>query len=123
MFSSHRFARVVPEEWDEVKRFGELAKRSVVVVVPDQDPVPRVDQQIGMVQNVECRRQNGVMPYPWECHPIKKTACEIWRVCGDTYGRDFRYTCNNNTDAFYVDPDNTGALYEDNLYDTANWVR
>ncbi|CAK0904343.1 unnamed protein product [Prorocentrum cordatum] len=119
LFSAHRFAKNVQHPWSELIRFEELAKRSVTVVVPDLDPVPRVDEQIGMVQPVECRGRDGKLPFPWDCHPIKKTACEIWRVCGDPMGRDFRHACNDNNVTFHVNPSNKGEPYQDDDADVS----
>mmetsp|Transcript_35423 Transcript_35423/g.52987 ORF Transcript_35423/g.52987 Transcript_35423/m.52987 type:complete len:124 (+) Transcript_35423:7-378(+) len=93
------------------KRFGievQALKRSVVSVVPDRDAVPRVDLQGGTLQRIECRDPNGEEEYPPLCHSLKKTACEIWRVCGDDDDRDFRHQC---ADYVHVDDDDRGNLY------------
>merc|ERR1712008_488976 len=98
-YSSYRFAKGlhgVFKFYELVNRFKELAKRNVVVVVPDNDAVPQVDEQLGMVQQIECRREKSFEPGdPVQCHALHKTICEIWRVCGDPgRKRDLRFTCD-----------------------------
>jgi len=71
----------------------ERMQRNVVVVMPDNDDVPRVDVQESVVQRIQCFRINHeathYMTGTTECHPIVKSACEVWRVCGDPMHRDF----------------------------------
>jgi len=78
------------------RRFGlseEQQARHVVVVMPDHDVVPRVDRHAGVVQHIACRGRDGLHASAGSCHSLDKTACELWRVCGDRLGRDFSETC------------------------------
>lgn len=59
--------------------------RNSINVVPQNDVVPRADVQMAMEQRVECRT-SGYYGSTGDCHGITKTACEIWRVCGDHRG-------------------------------------
>jgi len=89
------------------KRFGievQALKRDVVTVMPDHDVVPRVDLQAGMLQLIECRTKHGAEASAPQCHLLLKTACEVWRVCGDS--RDFRRTCSS-----HVAREDLGRLY------------
>jgi hypothetical protein len=61
----------------------QAAMREVVVVVPQDDLVPRVDTQAGMIQRISCREKDFGFGQAATCHGINKTACEVWRVCGD----------------------------------------
>uniref|UniRef100_A0A7S1WRZ7 Fungal lipase-type domain-containing protein n=1 Tax=Alexandrium catenella TaxID=2925 RepID=A0A7S1WRZ7_ALECA len=90
-------------------RFGiqvQSLKRNVMVVVPDNDVVPRVDLQGGVVQPIECRTKKGAEEFSFKCHSLVKTTCEVWRACGDP--RDFRQSC-----APYVASESLGQLYKD----------
>jgi len=75
----------------------QAVKRNVVSVVPDHDLVPRVDLQAGVLQRVECRDKSGREAPFRHCHSLVKTACEVWRVCGDD--RDFRRSCSSEVKA------------------------
>merc|ERR1711920_1118926 len=87
---------------------SELSARSVVIVTPDGDPVPRVDEQLGTVQHIECRNKEGKKEWSVNCHAIKKSACEVWRVCGDKRHRDFRKNCGLYIDERFFNHSNIG---------------
>lgn len=73
----------------------ERIQRMCTNVVPDRDYVPRVDVQQGGVQPIQCRDKDGLALDGASCHSIRKTACEIWRVCGDEpQERDFSNSCS-----------------------------
>lgn len=61
----------------------EVAKDLVTVVMPDFDEVPKVDKQVGNVQHIQCRDKWGAPLAFDKCHDMRKTACELWRSCGD----------------------------------------
>jgi len=89
----------------------ERMQRNVVVVMPDNDGVPRVDSQQSVVQRIQCFRKGHRATHYFsgtqECHPIKKSACEVWRVCGDSpMHRNFSSVCSE-----YVGENETGKLY------------
>lgn len=91
------------------KRFGievQALKQNVVSVMPDHDAVPRVDLQGGMLQLIECRLKDGTEGNAMKCHSLLKTACEVWRVCGDS--RNFSGSCKD-----FVNPRDVGRLYHD----------
>merc|ERR1712032_594158 len=80
---------------DAPEEFGvQHAKRLVTAVVPDFDQVPRADLQFGQVQHIECRLKPNPDGFAPDgdltiCHGLKKTTCELWRVCGDQGRRNF----------------------------------
>jgi len=88
----------------------ERMQRNVVVVMPDNDVVPRVDVQESVVQRIQCFQINHTATDFWfgtkECHPIVKSACEVWRVCGDPMHRDFSSACSQ-----FVAEHELGKLY------------
>jgi len=89
----------------------ERMQRNVVVVMPDNDGVPRVDSQQSVVQRIQCFGINHTAVHyltgTKTCHPIVKSACEVWRVCGDSpMHRDFSSECSA-----YVDEHELGKLY------------
>jgi len=87
-------------------------RRKVWVVMPDQDVVPRVDLQAGTVQQILCRDPNGEAEYAWLCHSIQRTACEIFRMCGDRWKRDFTGGCND-----YIDQTELGKDFPSDVID------
>ncbi|OQS07141.1 hypothetical protein THRCLA_20211 [Thraustotheca clavata] len=56
----------------------------VVTIKPENDIVPRVDVLGGLVQEIECRKDN-----PLFCHGSSTHACELYMTCGDSRGRDW----------------------------------
>jgi len=54
---------------------------NVVNVVPLNDPVPMIDEQIGFTQKIKCTAS------PIECHLLARTACELYASCGDPRAR------------------------------------
>ncbi|KAL4109097.1 hypothetical protein PRIC1_000801 [Phytophthora ramorum] len=56
----------------------------VLTVKPRRDIVPQVDELGGMVQEIECRRQN-----PLACHSTVTHMCELYAACGDKRKRDW----------------------------------
>lgn len=70
------------------KDFGiEVAEHKLVVVKPHSDVVPKVDLQVGLVQEIECRIKRGEFGGAVDCHSMQKTACELWRSCDDIAGK------------------------------------
>jgi len=72
-------------------RFGVSNKgveKSVTIVKPRRDLVPEVDQQIGFTQVIECSA-SALM-----CHSISRSACELFRSCGDPRGRTMKQNCD-----------------------------
>ncbi|OQR96295.1 hypothetical protein ACHHYP_16255 [Achlya hypogyna] len=60
----------------------------VLTVKPRGDVVPRVDRLGGLVQDIDCRRNN-----PKACHSTETHACEFYLTCGDRRGRDWSRVC------------------------------
>ncbi|KAI9997177.1 hypothetical protein PInf_000613 [Phytophthora infestans] len=56
----------------------------VMTVKPRRDIVPQVDELGGMVQEIECRRDN-----PLACHSTVTHMCELYAACGDKRKRDW----------------------------------
>ncbi|KAF4042122.1 Lipase (class 3) [Phytophthora infestans] len=56
----------------------------VMTVKPRRDIVPQVDELGGMVQEIECRRDN-----PLACHSTVTHMCELYVACGDKRKRDW----------------------------------
>lgn len=55
-----------------------------VNIVPNNDIVPKVDRQAGVVLPIECPFAN-----PLRCHQLTHSVCEILASCGDGGGRGF----------------------------------
>jgi len=68
--------------------FRTLEYEQSLVIIPDLDVVPRIDEHLGTVQNIKC--MNGVGSFARTavgCHGILRTCCELRRSCGDRYNR------------------------------------
>jgi hypothetical protein len=68
--------------------FRTLEYEQALVIIPDLDVVPRIDEHLGTVQNIKC--MNGVGTFARTavgCHGILRTCCELRRSCGDRYNR------------------------------------
>eukprot|EP00405_Crypthecodinium_cohnii_P008169 CAMPEP_0206424396 /NCGR_PEP_ID=MMETSP0324_2-20121206/3203_1 /ASSEMBLY_ACC=CAM_ASM_000836 /TAXON_ID=2866 /ORGANISM="Crypthecodinium cohnii, Strain Seligo" /LENGTH=672 /DNA_ID=CAMNT_0053889043 /DNA_START=22 /DNA_END=2040 /DNA_ORIENTATION=- len=63
--------------------------KSSTIVKPRKDLVPQVDEQMGFVQTIECSGTELT------CHSIARTACELFRTCGDPRGRTMTENCRN----------------------------
>jgi hypothetical protein len=62
------------------KTFGielDLVASNTISVVPDRDPIAKIDMQGGLVQNIRCK--DGLAGV--ECHSLYTTACVLWRSC------------------------------------------
>merc|ERR1712232_1259970 len=73
-----------PGEFYSTYRFGIPQikfERNVMVIQPNTDVVPQVDEQVGMVQKIGC----GAVAI--KCHSIVRTICELKRSCGDPRNR------------------------------------
>eukprot|EP00933_Yihiella_yeosuensis_P058955 TRINITY_DN5977_c0_g1_i1.p1 TRINITY_DN5977_c0_g1~~TRINITY_DN5977_c0_g1_i1.p1 ORF type:complete len:684 (-),score=70.19 TRINITY_DN5977_c0_g1_i1:295-2346(-) len=88
-----------------MKRFnitqGEVY-RNIVNIMPDHDPVPKIDAQRGFDQHIRCS-SGGISAL---CHNILNSVCELERVCGDPRGRDMSKQClhtNKNWKKYDVD--------------------
>ena len=55
------------------------------VVLPARDLVPRIDYQVGLLQDISCDSTN-----PVDCHDIKRACKALLYSCGDHFGRSFR---------------------------------
>merc|ERR1712217_80496 len=67
-----------------MKRFNvteKAIKQSSVVIQPDKDFWPALDQQVGFTQFIECKYDTKF------CHEALATACELFRTCGDPRDR------------------------------------
>lgn len=89
-FLGHWSVRPVNRSQD----FGvEALKARVVNVVPQFDAVPRIDQQLSTVLPIECRESDvntsGTLMSSLSCHSLKRTECEVFRMCGDPHKRKF----------------------------------
>merc|ERR1711871_986862 len=63
----------------------EFVHHQSVAVVPENDIVPMVDSQSGLVQRVLCNASSQAMEN--SCHMLEGTVCDILRSCGDHRGR------------------------------------
>ena len=62
------------------KNFGiskDFVASNTVSVVPDRDPVTKIDMQGGLVQSIRCK--DGLSSVT--CHSLYLTACVLWRSC------------------------------------------
>jgi len=73
LYSTHKFGIRQPD-----------IEKTLTVIQPLHDLVPKVDKQPGLVQHIECK--GGYL----ECHSETLTACTIFRSCGDPRGRRMR---------------------------------
>lgn len=63
---------------------GDLYHGSVAVV-PENDPVARVDTQVGNIQHIMCKSESLALTNA--CHMLEGTLCELLAHCGDHRGR------------------------------------
>eukprot|EP00638_Chattonella_subsalsa_P002956 CAMPEP_0117742916 /NCGR_PEP_ID=MMETSP0947-20121206/5816_1 /TAXON_ID=44440 /ORGANISM="Chattonella subsalsa, Strain CCMP2191" /LENGTH=867 /DNA_ID=CAMNT_0005559501 /DNA_START=1023 /DNA_END=3626 /DNA_ORIENTATION=+ len=56
-----------------------------VSVVPENDPVARVDTQVGNIQNIMCK--SSKLAIMNACHMLEGTICELLSHCGDDRNR------------------------------------
>jgi len=85
----------------------ERMQRDVTNIVPDNDLVPRVDLTEAVEQRIQCWGKDHTVADPVLCHKVVKSACEVWRVCGDApKNRDFSASCKQ-----FVARHELGALY------------
>jgi len=71
-------------------RFGvhsDAIQRTSTLIQPHRDPVPMVDVQKGMVQNIRCDHAAPV------CHSMAITRCVLFDECGDARGRRMQDIC------------------------------
>ena len=59
-------------------------------IVPDRDPVPRIDDLSENYQRVQCRSAPNA---PVDCHFGKRTLCEIMFTCGTAQERPIPCFC------------------------------
>lgn len=59
-------------------------------IVPDRDPVPRIDDLAQNYQRVQCRAPAN---RPVDCHYSKRTLCEILLTCGSSSERPIPCYC------------------------------
>jgi putative lipase involved disintegration of autophagic bodies len=57
-----------------------------ITIIPDYDVVPRIDVQVGDVQQINCLGTTNVIG----CHSIQRTCCELVRKCGEATGRTLK---------------------------------
>jgi len=94
--------------------------RNIVGIMPDNDPVPRVDTHDDMLQHIECRDRDG-QPRSY-CHGMATTLCELWRSCGDFRRRNFGQYCSaqvrdSDLGAYFTGDDRpTEETKEDNYH-------
>jgi len=68
--------------------FRTLEYEQSLVIIPDLDVVPRVDEHLGTVQNIKCMNGKGKFARTSVgCHGIVRTCCELRRSCGDAFNR------------------------------------
>lgn len=100
----------------------ESTQRDIEVIMPDFDQVPRVDLQSPVLQRIQCLAKGGTLrtDQPAMCHKVAKSACEVWRVCGDyipsrndkdPLGRDWRNRDFSTTCSEFVNHTELGQLY------------
>mmetsp|Transcript_98697 Transcript_98697/g.254996 ORF Transcript_98697/g.254996 Transcript_98697/m.254996 type:complete len:667 (+) Transcript_98697:54-2054(+) len=68
---------------------------NIVSVVPVGDPVPMLEPQSGMVQQIHCGANPVFDGNPIACHALERTMCELYRKCGDPRHRAMNY-CQKN---------------------------
>jgi len=80
-------------------------------IVPDRDPVPRIDDLSQNYQRIKCLSSPNA---PVDCHFGKRSLCEILYTCGSS-GRPVPCSCVNEYD--YPEPniiDDNGSTFAEN---------
>jgi hypothetical protein len=71
-----------------VKKFGirntEQLYGSISSVIPDNDPVPKADVQVGSVQNIPCTAELTGIGSSIMCHSVSRTLAMLAMACPDT---------------------------------------
>ena len=67
-----------------------------LAIITEFDWVPQIDQQVGLVQNIQCdhKKQSNNAILSTACHAMETTTCHLLRHCGDPQGR---FTSCNST--------------------------
>mmetsp|Transcript_100215 Transcript_100215/g.176561 ORF Transcript_100215/g.176561 Transcript_100215/m.176561 type:complete len:346 (-) Transcript_100215:44-1081(-) len=72
--------------------------QNMVNVWPENDMVPKVDRPDAFTQRINCKHPTTGRPLDgMTCHLITTTICELWRVCGDSRGRQMKL-CTDKVD-------------------------
>ena len=74
-------------------------------IVPDRDPVPRIDDLAENYQRIQCRAAPNK---PVDCHFGKRSLCEILTTCGSQQLRPIPCYCVN--DYGYEQPTSVNGL-------------
>ncbi|CAE8619439.1 unnamed protein product [Polarella glacialis] len=73
--------------------------RNIVNVQPDRDVVPLIDKQPGFTQRIACTATT------LQCHSVRRSGCELYRICGDADGRNMDASCNAEIGAGWIPQD------------------
>jgi len=84
-----------------------MVYKNIIGVMPDDDVVPSIDDHADMVQHIQCIDYRGEPRQFLECHGMLVTLCELYRVCGDRFERNFSRWCTSG-DKPYVHPNCIG---------------
>ncbi len=72
------------------------------------DPVPHVDQQVGLIQNIQCDHKDSSIN-SFACHLLEGTICHLVKHCGDPRGRFVG--CDSTFELSAVGPSLRGLLW------------
>jgi len=84
----------------DIRNLGDLpVENTVTSVIPWGDIVPLLlDEHTSVTQYIQCNVVNPI----W-CHDLRRSACEIYRKCGDPRGRDLDTYCSAHSEAKWLD--------------------
>ncbi len=92
--SFYKFVYNEMESSSDLSNAAKLLHHESVAVLPENDPVPTVDTQVGLIQRISCDVSAQALQNA--CHMLEGTIVNLLRSCGDDRGRfkagDFRFT-------------------------------
>eukprot|EP00520_Triparma_pacifica_P000869 CAMPEP_0118648814 /NCGR_PEP_ID=MMETSP0785-20121206/9366_1 /TAXON_ID=91992 /ORGANISM="Bolidomonas pacifica, Strain CCMP 1866" /LENGTH=978 /DNA_ID=CAMNT_0006541051 /DNA_START=204 /DNA_END=3136 /DNA_ORIENTATION=+ len=83
--SYYKFVYDEISDFDELRKTGSMLHHMSIAVLPENDPVPTVDTQVGLIQRVGCDSSKQAMQNA--CHMLEGTISELLHRCGDSRGR------------------------------------
>ncbi len=86
---------------------GQLDHQSLAIVTAF-DVVTQIDQQVGLIQNIQCDHQDKAF-HNAACHLLEGTICHLLKHCGDAKNRFV--TCDSKFDVAVLGPSISAFLW------------
>jgi len=83
--SYYKFVYDEISDFDELRKTGSMLHHQSIAVLPENDPVPTVDTQVGLIQRIGCDASKQAMQNA--CHMLEGTISDLLHRCGDHRGR------------------------------------